>query len=104
MGQNFFLKIRFFLNLHTFQNNSNANGNQIPCPWLELSTNLWKTLSTTLEHYQSELRVVEHCCRAVRFIIRSMGIQSVVFVEELAHQVGNILKICIYKKDPPCIR
>lgn len=64
-------------------------------PWLEQSTSIMQTLSSTLHSYQTNQRVQEHACRAIRFIIRSMGVQSIVFIEPLANQIVEI-----YRKHP----
>uniref|UniRef100_A0A183CJS8 FAT domain-containing protein n=1 Tax=Globodera pallida TaxID=36090 RepID=A0A183CJS8_GLOPA len=57
------------------------------CPWLTLCSNAMESALTTLQRHQSEQRVVEHSCRTIRFLIRSMGVQSVVFIEPLASQI-----------------
>jgi len=62
-------------------------------PWLPLTTQVWRIISAILENFKDQLRVVEHACRAIRFLIRSMGIQSIIFVEELAHQMMRIYSI-----------
>lgn len=49
--------------------------------------NVWQKLSATFEKFKSSARVMEHCCRTTRFLIRSMGTQSIVFIEELALKV-----------------
>uniref|UniRef100_A0A914HD50 Exportin-1/Importin-beta-like domain-containing protein n=1 Tax=Globodera rostochiensis TaxID=31243 RepID=A0A914HD50_GLORO len=64
-------------------------GQELPpeCPWLTLCSNAMECALTTLQRHQSEQRVVEHSCRTIRFLIRSMGAQSVVFIEPLASQI-----------------
>lgn len=56
-------------------------------PWLQLTIRIWQTVSQTLQHFKQQTRVAEHACRTIRFIIRSMGIQSIVFISDLANQV-----------------
>ncbi|KAL3091604.1 hypothetical protein niasHT_024186 [Heterodera trifolii] len=62
---------------------------QIPpeCPWLSLCSNAMECSLATLQRHQSQQRVVEHACRTIRFLIRSMGAQSVVFIEPVASQI-----------------
>ncbi|KAI1711641.1 exportin 1-like protein domain-containing protein [Ditylenchus destructor] len=64
-------------------------------PWLNLATRVWKVVSSTMEQFQQKERIVEKCCRTIRFVIRSMGIQSIIFIGELADQVKRI-----YSKQP----
>ncbi|KJH52581.1 hypothetical protein DICVIV_01166 [Dictyocaulus viviparus] len=59
-------------------------------PWLDIATKLYEVLSETLTRYESASRVVEHCCRSIRFIVRSLGLQSIGFVEPLITQMMDI--------------
>uniref|UniRef100_A0A915DPC3 Uncharacterized protein n=1 Tax=Ditylenchus dipsaci TaxID=166011 RepID=A0A915DPC3_9BILA len=78
------------------QQQTNGVSAQMPtAPWLELSSRVWKVVSVTLDQFQENQRIVEKCCRTVRFLVRSMGIQSIVFIEQLAHQMMEI-----YTKHP----
>ncbi|KAK5978404.1 hypothetical protein GCK32_004583 [Trichostrongylus colubriformis] len=67
------------------------NGNASEqAPWLEIATQLYGVLSESLKRYESTSRVVEHCCRSIRFIVRSLGVQSIGFVEPLITQMMEI--------------
>ncbi|VDM57658.1 unnamed protein product [Angiostrongylus costaricensis] len=59
-------------------------------PWLDIATKLYEVLSETLKRYESTSRIVEHCCRSIRFIVRSLGMQSIGFVEPLITQMMDI--------------
>uniref|UniRef100_A0A0K0D4I6 Xpo1 domain-containing protein n=1 Tax=Angiostrongylus cantonensis TaxID=6313 RepID=A0A0K0D4I6_ANGCA len=59
-------------------------------PWLDIATKLYEVLSEALKRYESTSRVVEHCCRSIRFIVRSLGMQSIGFVEPLITQMMDI--------------
>uniref|UniRef100_A0A914R1P1 Uncharacterized protein n=1 Tax=Parascaris equorum TaxID=6256 RepID=A0A914R1P1_PAREQ len=56
-------------------------------PWLDSVNIVWPVLSAVCTKYEKHIRIIEHCCRAVRFLIRSLGVQSIVFVEQLVTQV-----------------
>ncbi|KAK6028167.1 CDK-activating kinase assembly factor MAT1 [Ostertagia ostertagi] len=67
------------------------NGNASEqAPWLDIATQLYGVLSESLKRYESTSRVVEHCCRSIRFIVRSLGVQSIGFVEPLITQMMDI--------------
>nr|CAD2188545.1 unnamed protein product [Meloidogyne enterolobii] len=65
------------------------------CPWLPLCTRVVQCTLVTLQQQQEKQRVIEHCCRTIRFLIRSMGQQSIVFIEPLANQI-----ILVYGRFP----
>uniref|UniRef100_A0A914X9R9 Exportin-1/Importin-beta-like domain-containing protein n=1 Tax=Plectus sambesii TaxID=2011161 RepID=A0A914X9R9_9BILA len=66
------------------------NENGKPKPWLPVVQHLWPVLSETCQRFENNVRVVEHCCRTVRFVIRSLGIQSFPFIEPLVKQMVDI--------------
>uniref|UniRef100_F1KRX1 Transportin-3 n=1 Tax=Ascaris suum TaxID=6253 RepID=F1KRX1_ASCSU len=59
-------------------------------PWLDSVNIVWPVLSAVCTKYEKHIRIIEHCCRAVRFLIRSLGVQSIVFVEQLVTQMVDI--------------
>ncbi|KAK6737934.1 hypothetical protein RB195_020183 [Necator americanus] len=73
-------------NLRTANSAASADA----APWLDIATALYKVLSEALKRYESTSRVVEHCCRSIRFIVRSLGVQSIGFVEPLITQMMDI--------------
>lgn len=60
-------------------------------PWLDLGGRIWEAVGIALEAYQSSFRTAEHCCRCYRYLIRSMGPQSVIFVNNLASLVRFVI-------------
>jgi transportin-3 len=65
-------------------------GAEMPAAWYDHSVRVWQQLSATFEKFKHNLRTMEHCCRTTRFVIRSMGMQSMVFIEELSLKLVNI--------------
>ncbi|VDM45488.1 unnamed protein product [Toxocara canis] len=61
-----------------------------PVPWLDSVNIVWPVLSAVCTKYEKHVRIIEHCCRAVRFLIRSLGVQSIDFVEQLVPQMVDI--------------
>lgn len=59
----------------------------VPVPWLDSVNIVWPMLLAVCTKFEKNIRIIEHYCRAVRFIIRSLGVQSIVFVEQLVSQV-----------------
>ncbi|EYC43438.1 hypothetical protein Y032_0494g2462 [Ancylostoma ceylanicum] len=70
--------------------NVNSAASTDTAPWLDIATELYKVLSEALKNYEGTARVVEHCCRSIRFIVRSLGVQSIGFVEPLITQMMDI--------------
>ncbi|KAI6184207.1 Transportin-3 [Aphelenchoides bicaudatus] len=73
-----------------YQHGFNNGAAELPAAWYDHSVRVWHALSATFEQFKSTLRVMEHCCRTTRFVIRSMGTQSIVFIEELTLKLVNI--------------
>lgn len=72
---------------YTLSDTQNAN---ISAPWTEHSLEVAKTISMAFNAFKPHVRIMEHCCRAVRFVVRSMGKQSVNFIPQLAQQLVQI--------------
>uniref|UniRef100_A0A1I7XTW7 Importin N-terminal domain-containing protein n=1 Tax=Heterorhabditis bacteriophora TaxID=37862 RepID=A0A1I7XTW7_HETBA len=66
------------------------NGNSSPAPWLDIATALYHVLSASLKKYEAVGRTVEHACRSIRFLVRSLGVQSIGLVEPLVTQMMDI--------------
>ena len=64
---------------------------ELQVPWLELGSSAWNAIAKIIKAYQDNSRIVEHACRCSRYIIRSMGWQSVKLVNDLAGLVSDIL-------------
>lgn len=56
-------------------------------PCLPILSELWPLFTKVFERYQSELRVMERCCRCIRFAIRCIGTQASVILVPLANQM-----------------
>ena len=48
---------------------------------------VWPTLSKTCDYYQADVRIIERCCRCIRFAIRCVGNSSVALLAPLVMQV-----------------
>lgn len=58
-----------------------------PIAWFEHSVVVWRKLAEVFDRFANNTRVMEHCCRTTRFVIRSMSTQSSIFIGELAEKV-----------------
>ncbi|MFH4980451.1 hypothetical protein AB6A40_007160 [Gnathostoma spinigerum] len=66
------------------------NSDSSPVPWIDTANHAWLVLSPVCRKYEKNPRVIERCCRTIRFLIRSLGLQSMVFVEQLVSQMVDI--------------
>lgn len=73
------------------QSAANSQVPHISAPWTEHSVKVAETINLVFNTFKEHARVMEHCCRAVRFVVRSMGEQSVNFIPQLVQQVSNQL-------------
>lgn len=64
------------------------NGEQHPCQ--EVVMEVWPTLSLTFQKYSSDLRVMEHCCRCLRFAVRCVHQQSAPLLSPLVEQIVGL--------------
>ncbi|VDD89398.1 unnamed protein product [Enterobius vermicularis] len=69
---------------------TSPNNNVAPVPFLDTVNKVWPVLSMALNKFEDNTRVVEHLCRTIRFLIRSLGVQSIIFVDPLVHQMIDI--------------
>ncbi|XP_054715375.1 transportin-3-like [Uloborus diversus] len=68
-----------------------TNGQVHPCqPVVE---KVWPLLSETCAKYQSDVRIIERCCRCIRFAIRCVGKQSASLLEPLVTQMVEIYQV-----------
>lgn len=97
----FFLIIIFCWNLDFFscfscgkvENSCNSryttpnitNGQVHPCQ--AVVEKVWPLLSEICNKYQTDVRVIERCCRCIRFAVRCVGKQSASLLEPLVTQV-----------------
>ncbi|KAF8364425.1 tsr-1 [Pristionchus pacificus] len=69
--------------------NAQAHDNR-PAPWLELALGLWNPLSQAFKGFEDNTRMVEHICRSIRFLVRSLGVQSQGIVQPLVAQMVDV--------------
>ena len=58
-----------------------------PHPCQSIVTYTWPSLSAVLDKFQTERRVMERCCRCLRFALRLIGHQSAPLLQPLVTQV-----------------
>ncbi|CAD6195834.1 unnamed protein product [Caenorhabditis auriculariae] len=67
-----------------------APGPNVPdAPWLEVAKGLFQVLLQAMNQYSDKVRHVEHCCRSLRYLVRSLGVQSSIFVVPLVNSMVN---------------
>ncbi|XP_069157959.1 transportin-3 isoform X2 [Procambarus clarkii] len=64
------------------------NGERHPCQ--EVVMEVWPTLSLTFQRYSSDLRVMEHCCRCLRFAVRCVHQHSAPLLSPLVEQIVGL--------------
>lgn len=62
-----------------------ANGSITYCS--AVFTEIWPVLSETCNKFQSDTRVMERCCRCLRFAVRCVGRQSCHLLQPIVQQV-----------------
>ncbi|XP_071791532.1 transportin-3-like [Asterias amurensis] len=92
-----------------------TNGQVHPCQ--AILQEIWPVLSNTCNKYQGDIRIIERCCRCIRFAIRCVGKGSALLLTPLVSQMvtiyqahhhscflylGSIL-VHEYGADPSCI-
>ncbi|KAG1670798.1 Transportin-3 [Nymphon striatum] len=79
---------------------------------------IWPVLSSVCTKYQSDIRIIERCCRCIRFAIRCIGKQSAPLLQPLVQQIVELYQLhqhsCFlylgsilvdeYGTEPGCIR
>lgn len=91
------------------------NGAMHPCQ--AVVSEVWPILSTTCLKYQADGRIMERCCRCIRFAVRCVGKQAPYLLEPLVNQMiilyaahhhscflylGSVL-VDEYATDPNCV-
>ncbi|KAM3719234.1 Transportin-3 [Dirofilaria immitis] len=76
---------------NNIQNGSSTNANDdIPALWITTVKEVWPFVLEICKKYEKNTRVVEHCCRAIRFMIRFLEVHSITFIESLVEQMVDI--------------
>lgn len=60
------------------------------------SLQIWPVLSETLNTHQADNRIVERCCRCLRFAVRCVGKGSAALLQPLVTQVGKYLNTTLF--------
>lgn len=68
-----------------------TNGQLHPCQ--PLVQEMWPLLSSTCSKYQTDVRIIERCCRCIRFMIRCVGKQSAPMLEPLVKQIVQLYQL-----------
>ncbi|XP_013777598.1 transportin-3-like [Limulus polyphemus] len=87
-------------------------------PCLVVVKEVWPVMSQVCEYYKADIRIIERCCRCIRFLIRCVGRYFAILVEPLVTQIvriyqehphscflylGSIL-VDEYGRDPGCVQ
>ncbi|KAK0395025.1 hypothetical protein QR680_001072 [Steinernema hermaphroditum] len=67
-----------------------ASGGHVADTVMHLVEETWKVLLLAMKTFMRDVCVIEHSCRAVRFVIRSLGLRSAPIVKELVHTMVEI--------------
>ncbi|XP_019637982.1 PREDICTED: transportin-3-like isoform X3 [Branchiostoma belcheri] len=67
------------------------NGQIHPCQ--QVVQEVWPVLSDTCNKYQADIRIVERCCRCIRFAVRCVGKQSAGLLQPLVTQMVNVYQV-----------
>ncbi|XP_028670547.1 transportin-3 isoform X2 [Erpetoichthys calabaricus] len=67
------------------------NGQTHPCQ--KVIQEIWPILSETLNKHQADNRIVERCCRCLRFAVRCVGKGSAALLQPLVTQMVNVYQI-----------
>ncbi|KAJ8976228.1 hypothetical protein NQ317_009725, partial [Molorchus minor] len=68
-----------------------VEGEVHPCKPVMLE--VWPVLSRTFDKYQTDIRIMERCCRAVRFMLRCVSQQMNELLESLVGQIVRIYSL-----------
>ncbi|KAL4233679.1 Transportin-3 [Mactra antiquata] len=68
-----------------------TNGQVHPC--LQVIQEVWPVLSQACSRYQGDVRIVERCCRCIRFAIRCLGKNSSPLLQPLVPQMVSIYQV-----------
>uniref|UniRef100_A0A8B9JYT2 Transportin-3 n=1 Tax=Astyanax mexicanus TaxID=7994 RepID=A0A8B9JYT2_ASTMX len=67
------------------------NGQTHPCQ--KVIQEIWPVLSETLNTHQADNRIVERCCRCLRFAVRCVGKGSASLLQPLVTQMVNVYQV-----------
>ncbi|KPP76261.1 transportin-3-like [Scleropages formosus] len=67
------------------------NGQMHPCQ--KVIQEIWPVLSETLNKHQADNRIVERCCRCLRFAVRCVGKGSAALLQPLVTQMVSVYQV-----------
>uniref|UniRef100_A0A4X2K2B4 Transportin 3 n=1 Tax=Vombatus ursinus TaxID=29139 RepID=A0A4X2K2B4_VOMUR len=67
------------------------NGQTHPCQ--KVIQEIWPVLSETLNKHRADNRIVERCCRCLRFAVRCVGKGSAALLQPLVTQMVNVYQV-----------
>nr|CAI5836961.1 unnamed protein product [Callosobruchus analis] len=65
-------------------------GDGEPHPCKPVILEVWPVLSRTLDKYQNDIRIIERCCRSIRFMLRSASLRVRELLDSLVSQIVRI--------------
>ncbi|KAK3585736.1 hypothetical protein CHS0354_020305 [Potamilus streckersoni] len=68
-----------------------TNGQMHPCQ--AVIQEVWPVLSEACNKYQADVRIIERCCRCVRFVIRCLGKSSASLLTPLVTQMVTLYQV-----------
>lgn len=74
-----------------YTNPTVTNGQMHPCQPVIME--LWPVLSQACSKYQADIRVIERCCRCIRFAIRCLGKNSATLLNPLVTQMVQLYAV-----------
>ncbi|KAJ8315715.1 hypothetical protein KUTeg_007865 [Tegillarca granosa] len=72
-------------------NPKTTNGQIHPCQ--QVIQEVWPTLSQACTKYQGDVRIIERCCRCIRFAIRCLGKSSASLLQPLVSQMISLYQV-----------
>ena len=78
-----------YIHVYVYYRHTNpemTNGQVHPCQ--PVITEIWPVLSQACDKYQQDVRIIERCCRCIRFAIRCLGRNSGSLLTPLVTQVS----------------
>lgn len=94
------ISLPFFGSIWAFFRSEAWRVSRVPFPFLTLAlpAQIWPVLSETLNKHSADNRIVERCCRCLRFAVRCVGKGSAALLQPLVTQVPGV---CLGGGSPP---
>lgn len=62
-------------------------------PCQEVATDLWPILSAACDTFAKEERIMERCCRTLRFTVRCLGTQSAPLLQPMVEKIVSLYRV-----------